>query len=204
MPQGVVKVGETHAQSPQQRANQFRGVDRKVTWTVQRALQTPDSRHTEKLVHRRLKSMGCQYMANSELFEVSVATALAIIEECVALTPVPALREVAVSTDVAVPREPGPWGLALTMPVSCKEEPRMTLARAMALVAQGNHLLRTRLARWGLELVYPDDKAPGFRIHALPGSDLGRWLQTQGIGWDALGIETGSSRKVRFELQPGH
>jgi len=201
MPANVHKIGETHRQSPSQRAKQFTGVDGLVQWDVVRAIATPDSRYTEKLVHRRLKAMGRQYQPRGELFAVSAEEAASILQECAALTPVPAKATPSLSREIAVPSERGPWSLALAMPVTFSEEPGITLARAMALAAKGNRTLRRRLTNWGVELVYPDELKPHFRIHALPGSTLTKWLTTQALSWESLNLVTGSSRAVRCSVK---
>lgn len=202
MPDGVRKIGETHAQSPFERAKQFTGVDRKVKWEVERAFPTPDSRYTENLVHIRLKAMGLHYLAGTELFNVKPEVAIKVIKQSIAVTPMPALRHVVINKDVVVPREKGKqWGALLAMPVTYKDEPRMTLARALALVATGNRILNKRLLQWGIELVYPDKRLPDFRINALPGNAVGCWLVTQGLDWSDFKIEVGASRTVEFEMK---
>lgn len=203
MQAGVLKVGETHAQSPEQRVKRSKGVDHHFEWTVLRAISTPNSRATEKMVHRRLKADGRQYVEGSELFNIDLAELVRLVEYYASVTPVPPQRVIARTTDVAVPVERGPWDTVLAMPVWHKDEPRMTLARAMAMVAQGHHALKSRLLNAGIELVYPSARSPDFRVHALPGSSVGSWLATQGLDWAALGIAEGRSRKLRFEVRPG-
>lgn len=204
MPANVLKIGETHTQAPAKRATQFPGVDGLVTWAVVYALATPDSKFTEDLVHRRLDAMGRVYQKRGELFAITAEEALCIIEECVALTPVPARRAVVSTNDVAVPKVRGPWALALAMPVSSTHHPGMTLARAMALVAKGDRALLKRLTAGGIEMVYPDTEQPYFRFHALPASPLAVWLSTQRLTWPDLGIKLETHRDVCCRIRDGH
>lgn len=204
MPANVLKIGETHSQSPLKRAAQFTGVDGLVTWEVVYAVATPDSKTTEKLVHRQLKAMHRAYQDKGELFAITPAEALEIIERCAARTPVPApiLRRPA---SVAVPKARGPWAKALAMPLSSTLNPGITLARAMALVAEGDSAMFRRLSKAGVELVYPDAKAPYFRIHAQVTGAVAKWLDTQRLTWSDLGIPTpGGHRDICCQIRTVH
>jgi hypothetical protein len=199
MPAHVYKVGETHRQSPERRARQFTGVDRRVHWHVVRAFPTPDARYTEKLVHQRLIAQGAQHLPRSELFCAALEYIVRIVEQSVAVTPVPPARSKATPHAYvsAAAQEPSAWQQALAMPLDYRGEAGLTLAHAMARAARGNDTLRRRLALGGIELVYPDERTPHFRIHALPGSALGRWLAAQALAWSDLQVPAGGSRKLR-------
>jgi hypothetical protein len=200
---GVFKVGETHRQTPKQRANQLTGVDRRVKWDVERMFVSPDSRYSETLVHRRLTASGTRVEGYREIFSADLPTLVCVIEKCVERTPAPPnrVRPASIPGTVAVPRGPEPWHLVLSLPVQHVDEPDMTLARAMARAAAGDDRLRRRLHNWGVELVYPDTNKPSYRLHAMEGSVLGAWLQAQGLSWKDLAIPVGSSRKISCQVQ---
>lgn len=201
---GAYKVGETHRQSPEQRARQFTGVDRRVTWRVLRAFTSPDSRATEKLVHARLIALGAQVAGYREIFTLGQTQLLSIIEECVARTSTQTQQAIPRSELVVIPLEAGPWAAALSMPVAYGGEKDLTLARILALAAAGNFALQRKLLEQGFKLVYPNPEQPHFRIHSLEGTKWSTWLKTQGISWADLGIpEGGLHRKVKCKTVTG-
>jgi hypothetical protein len=201
MPKGVYKVGETHTQTPEQRAKQFTGVDRLVHWHVVRSFPTPDSRFTEKRVHAQLVANGTRYGEHREMFQAELSDIVAIIEKSVAATParahnpLTALKQATVTT-----RARGPWAAALQMPVSHQKERGFTLAHAMGSLASRNPALRQRLLQWGIEMVNPDPRKPAFRIYAVEDSPFAKWLKARAISWEDLGLVPGGSFKITCDL----
>jgi hypothetical protein len=200
----VFKVGETHRQTPQQRAKQFPGVDKRVTWTVLRAFASPDSKYSERLVHARLNALRTRVDGHRELFTLHESELFSIIEQSIAVTPHKPPSPVRRKMLVAVPDEAGPWQEALALPMQYQGQPGITLAHAMALAAGGARPLYKRLLDQGVELVYPDPENPHFLVHRSINTKLSEWLKMQAITWESLGIpEEALSKKLKCTVQGG-